>query len=285
MIPAGLPIWSAPAKLNLFLHITGRRDDGYHNLQTIFQLIDYADRIAFDVSNEGDIRRVTEIDGVPSEIDLMVQAAQSLRSYCGCQAGVDIYIEKRLPMGGGLGGGSSDAATTLLVLNQLWNCGLAAPELIKLGRKLGADVPVFIHGSSTWAEGIGDELTTMELSRKYFLVIKPPVEVATEGLFITPELTRDCHPIRIRDFPGMGVKNVFEPVVRKRYPQIDQAMGWLGQFAPPRLTGTGSCMFAEFSTEEEAMDVLAHLPDGYFGFTAQGVNQSPLLQELQAGFS
>ena len=285
MIPAGLPTWSAPAKLNLFLHVTGRRDDGYHNLQTIFQLIDYGDRIAFDVSNEGDICRVTEIDGVPSERDLMVQAAQSLRSYCDCHAGVDIHIEKHLPMGGGLGGGSSDAATTLRVLNRLWDCGLAVPELIKLGRKLGADVPVFIHGSSAWAEGIGDELTTMELPCKYFLVIKPPVEVATEGLFIAPELTRDCRPIRIRDFPGMGMKNVFEPLVRKRCPQIDQAMDWLGQFAPPRLTGTGSCMFAEFSTEEEAMEVLTHLPDGYFGFTAQGVNQSPLLKELQAGFS
>lgn len=285
MIPAGLTVWSAPAKLNLFLHITGRRKDGYHNLQTLFQLIDYGDRIAFDVSNEGVIRRVTDVDGVASDKDLMVQAAQSLRSRCGCQAGVDIHIEKRLPMGGGLGGGSSDAATTLLVLNQLWGCGLSVPELAMLGRQLGADVPVFIQGTSAWAEGIGDELTTMALSSNWYLVIKPPVEVATEGLFTTSELTRDCHPIRIRDFPGLDMKNVFEPLVREKYPQVDQAMRWLGRFALARLTGTGSCIFAEFSDKEEAAKVLACRPADYQGFTARGVNQSPVLAELQTGLS
>ncbi|RUM93593.1 MAG: 4-(cytidine 5'-diphospho)-2-C-methyl-D-erythritol kinase [Thiothrix sp.] len=283
MIPAGLPMWSAPAKLNLFLHITGRRDDGYHNLQTVFQLIDYGDHLAFDVSDNGVISRVTDVAGVASGNDLMVLAAHSLQSHCGCQAGVDIHIEKRLPMGGGLGGGSSDAATTLLVLNQLWGCGLSIPELVMLGQTLGADVPVFIHGTSAWAEGIGDKLTSIALPSRYFLVIKPPVEVATEGLFSEPGLTRDCSPIRIRDFPGLDMRNVFEPLVRERYPRVDQGLRWLGQFSPARLTGTGSCIFAEFSAEEDAEKVLARLPEGYHGFIARGVNQSPLLAELQAG--
>ncbi len=285
MIPAGLTAWTAPAKLNLFLHILGRRSDGYHNLQTLFQLIDYGDRIAFDVSHHNSIRRVTDIKGVASSKDLMVQAARALQLSCGSANGVDIYIEKRLPMGGGLGGGSSDAATTLLVLNQLWGCELPVSELVKLGRQLGADVPVFIQGTSAWAEGIGDELTAIALPQMYYLVIKPAVEVATKGLFAAQELTRDCSPIRIRDFPGLDMKNVFEPLVREKYPQVDQAMHWLEQFVPARLTGTGSCIFAEFSDKNEAAKVLTLMPDDYQGFIAQGVNQSPVLTELQTGLS
>ena len=281
MLPAGLPAWFAPAKLNLFLHITGRRDDGYHNLQTLFQLLDYGDRIAFDVNNDGAIRRVTDIDGVASDEDLMVRAAQSLRAHCGCRAGVNIHIEKRLPMGGGLGGGSSDAATTLLVLNRLWGCNLPVAELAILGRQLGADVPVFIHGVSAWAEGIGDILTAVELPSTWYLIIKPPVEVATAGLFGAPELTRDCSAIRIRDFPTLG-RNVFEPLVRERQPPVDQAMRWLDQFAPARLTGTGSCIFAEFPGEEDAVNVFSRLPGDSRGFVARGVKQSPLLSELKA---
>jgi len=285
MMPVGLPVWSAPAKLNLFLHIIGRRKDGYHNLQTLFQLIDYGDRIAFDVNNHGEIRRITDVDGVAPDKDLMVLAAQSLRSYCGCQAGVNIHIEKRLPMGGGLGGGSSDAATTLRVLNQLWGCGLSVQELVMLGRQLGADVPVFIQGVSAWAEGIGDELTKMVLPLGFYLVIKPAVEVTTKDLFSALELTRDCRPIKIRDFPGLDMRNVFEPLVRERYPQVDQAMHWLEQFALARLTGTGSCIYAKFLVEEEAMKALSRIPEDCSGFIARGVNQSPLLTELQAGLS
>lgn len=280
MIPAGLPVWSAPAKLNLFLHITGRRDDGYHNLQTIFQLLDYGDLIAFDINNDGVIRRISDMDGVASDNDLMVRAARALRMHCGCRSGVNIHIEKRLPMGGGLGGGSSDAATTLQVLNRLWGCGLSPAELSFLGRQLGADVPVFIHGVSACAEGIGELLTPMELPCRWFLIIKPPVEVATADLFSAPELTRDCSAIRIRDFPASGGRNVFEPLVRERYPQVDQAMCWLDRHAPARLTGTGSCIFAEFPGEESAVSVLNRLPGEYHGFVAQGVNRSPLLNEL-----
>jgi 4-diphosphocytidyl-2-C-methyl-D-erythritol kinase len=283
MIPAHLSTWSAPAKLNLFLHITGRRSNGYHELQTFFQLIDYGDQIAFEVTNNGVIRRVNPIEGIASDDDLMVLAARSLQAHCDCESGVNIHIEKRLPMGGGLGGGSSDAATTLRVLNQLWNCGLSISELSILGRQLGADVPIFIGGTTAWAEGIGDKLTTMILASKWYLIIKPPVEVATKELFSASELTRDCRAIRIRDFPGSDWGNVFEPLVRKRYPHVDQAMLWLDQFAPARLTGTGSCLFAEFSDKKQAAKVLSLKPDTYHGFIARGVNQSPLLNELKTG--
>jgi 4-diphosphocytidyl-2-C-methyl-D-erythritol kinase len=282
MIPAGLQAWSAPAKLNLFLHITGRRDDGYHNLQTLFQLLDYGDRIAFDVNNSGKIRRVTEVDRVTAEQDLIVLAAKLLQAHCGSQAGVNIYIDKRLPMGGGLGGGSSDAATTLRVLNKLWGCGLPVSTLVALGQQLGADVPIFVQGVSAWAEGIGDELTVVELPLTWYLVVKPPVEVATKGLFGAPELTRDCHAIRIRDFLALGGRNVFEPLVRERYPQVDKAICWLDRFASAKLTGTGSCIFAEFPAKEDAASALNRLPDRYQGFLAQGVNRSPLLSELDA---
>ena len=280
MIPSGLTRWPAPAKLNLFLYITGRRNDGYHNLQTVFQLLDYSDELAFYVRDDGEITRPVGPDAVSPEQDLTVQAARRLQQQASITHGVDIYIDKKLPMGGGLGGGSSDAATTLVALNQLWQCGLSTEELAEIGGSLGADVPVFIHGHSAWAEGIGEHLTILELPERWFLVLRPSVEVNTATVFTAPELTRDCKPITIADFLEAGAGNVFEPVVRTRYPQVAETLDWLSQYAPARLTGTGSCVFASFSNRQKAEQILALLPDALEGFIAQGVSRSPLLNRL-----
>ncbi|HID82542.1 MAG TPA: 4-(cytidine 5'-diphospho)-2-C-methyl-D-erythritol kinase [Chromatiales bacterium] len=280
MIPPGLPRWPAPAKLNLFLHITGRRKDGYHNLQTVFQLLDYSDELVFSLRDDGKITRPVGPDTVSPEQDLTVQAARCLQQQANISHGVDIYIEKKLPMGGGLGGGSSDAATTLVALNQLWQCGLNTEELAEMGGSVGADVPVFIHGHSAWAEGIGEQLTALELPERWFLVLRPPVEVNTAALFAAPELTRDCKPITIADFLETGAGNVFEPVVRTRYPEVAEALDWLGQTATARLTGTGSCVFASFPNRQKAEQMLVALPDAVEGFVARGVNRSPLLTRL-----
>ncbi len=279
--PEGLTRWIAPAKLNLFLHITGRRQDGYHNLQTLFQLLDYGDALGFEVADSGAITRRTEVAGVPPERDLTVRAATLLREASGVRLGVAIYVEKRLPMGGGLGGGSSDAATTLLVLNQLWGCGLSVDELAALAIKLGADVPVFVRGRTAWGEGIGERLTPVAMPACWYLVIKPPVEVPTAPLFAEQELTRNCPPITIPAFLAKGGANVFEPLVRRKYAEVDQAMRWLGAFGQPRLTGSGSCVFARFDVEERALDVIRHLPRQYQGFVARGVNESPLFAQLE----
>ena len=278
LLPASLETWAAPAKLNLFLHITGRRDDGYHELQTIFQLLDVGDVLAFDVTDVPDIERVTAVSGVAAEDDLVVKAARLLQKKTSCRRGVKIHIDKQLPMGGGLGGGSSDAATTLVALNRLWGCGLAVDELAVLGKSLGADVPVFVRGETAWAEGIGEKLTAIELAPQWFVVLRPAVEIATAALFASPELTRDCPRIKIRDFLASGGENVFEPLVRKQYPEVDKAMKWLDKFSPSRLTGTGSCIFAAVADKAEAARILAQLPAGLTGFAAQGVNRSPLLQ-------
>ncbi len=268
--------WPAPAKLNLFLHIVGRRDDGYHLLQTLFQFLDYGDELQFAVRNDGVIRRISEVDGVAEADDLVVRAARLLQSASGTGLGADIRLEKHLPMGGGLGGGSSDAATTLVVLNQLWQTGLSSDELAGLGLQLGADVPVFVRGHAAWAEGVGEQLTPVSLPEPWFLVIAPAVHVATGAIFCDPELTRDCRPITIRDFlSGSGV-NVFEPLVRRRYPEVDEAWRWLDQFAPARLTGSGGCVFASFDSEQQAREVLGRLPSGWWGFVARGCNHSPL---------
>lgn len=280
MIPSGLPRWPAPAKLNLFLHIISQRDDGYHNLQTVFQLLDYGDELAFNIRDDGKITRPVGPDAVSSEQDLTVQAARRLQQQASVSHGVDIYIEKKLPMGGGLGGGSSDAATTLVALNKLWRCGLTTEKLAEMGGCVGADVPVFIYGNSAWAEGTGEQLTAMELPERWFLVLRPSAEVNTATLFTAPELTRDCKPITIADFLETGAGNVFEPVVRARYPQVAETLDWLNQASTARLTGTGSCVFASFPNRQKAEQVLAALPDEVVGFIARGVNQSPLLNRL-----
>ena len=280
MIPADLPRWPAPAKLNLFLHITGRREDGYHDLQTVFQLLDFGDELAFAIREDGAIIRGSGPGNVPPEQDLTVRAASHLQVAAGISRGVDIYLEKRLPLGGGLGGGSSDAATTLVALNQLWQCGLTTTQLAGIGRQLGADVPVFVHGHSAWAEGVGERLTPLALPACWYVVLHPPVAVETAALFAAPELTRDCKPITIPDFLEAGAGNVFETVSRRRYPEIAEALDWLGQHAKARLTGTGSCVFASFPERQQAEQILSQAPDVFSGFVARGVNQSPLLARL-----
>jgi len=274
-------ILPAPAKLNLFLHITGRRNDGYHNLQTVFQLLDFSDQITLERNDSGRIRRLKGLESVPEESDLCMRAARLLKQHVKSPWGVDISIEKILPIGGGIGGGSSDAATVLLGLNKIWGCQLELSQLAALGLELGADVPVFIHGYSAWAEGVGEQITPINLPENWFLVIYPKISVSTAEIFNDQALTRDCEPIKIARFlkgnDFSQLSNVFDPVVRKQYPPIAAALDWLSQFSKARLTGTGSCLFAPFRCEEDANQVLEKLPNKWQGFVAKGVNQSPLL--------
>lgn len=272
--------WPAPAKLNLFLHITGRRSDGYHLLQSVFQFLDYGDEIIIKVRGDGEIQRLNLLPGVAPEQDLVVRAARLLQEHSGCTLGADIRVEKRLPMGGGLGGGSSDAATVLVALNRLWGLNLATGELATLGLQLGADVPVFIHGHAAWAEGVGERLQPVELPEPWYLVLIPPVEVSTAEIFSDPQLTRDCRAIKIRDFLAGDGENVCQPVVSRHYPEVAQALAWLGQFAAAKMTGTGSCVFAAFDTERQAREVFNQLPEGWRGFVAKGNNRSALYRRL-----
>jgi len=285
--------WPAPAKLNLFLHITARRDDGYHELQTLFQFLDFGDQLTFDIRLDGKIRRLSDIPGVPAEQDLMVKAAQLLQEKTACRLGVDIRIEKKIPMGGGLGGGSSDAATTLVVLNHLWQLGQSQEQLMALGVSLGADVPIFIYGHTAWAEGVGDKLTSVDVPEAWYVVICPQVSIATAELFSVPELTRDAQPLRIRDyFAGATqgrVKNVFEDVVKKRYPQVGLALNWLSNQSdernPAMLTGTGSCLFARFDQEARAREIVRQVEQNdkntWLAFCAKGCRESSLLTQLK----
>ncbi|WP_455367067.1 4-(cytidine 5'-diphospho)-2-C-methyl-D-erythritol kinase [Kaarinaea lacus] len=283
-------LWPAPAKLNLFLHITGRRDDGYHELQTLFQFLSFGDYLKFSLRNDGQVSRVTTIPGVDSQQDITVRAAKLLQQHTGCVLGVDISIEKHIPMGGGVGGGSSDAATTLAALNQLWNLTLPQTELMALGRSLGADVPIFIHGQSAWAEGIGEKLQTVDLPEYWFVVIYPGVAVSTAELFADPELTRDARPIKIRDYFEGGTSNAFEPIVRRRYPAVDAALKCLSQQEikttyPAMMTGTGSCVFAAYADELSARRIAQMAAqqsmDGWQVICAKACNESPLRQKLK----
>ncbi|MEP6881137.1 MAG: 4-(cytidine 5'-diphospho)-2-C-methyl-D-erythritol kinase, partial [Dokdonella sp.] len=236
--------WPAPAKLNLFLHITGRRADGYHLLQTVFQLLDWGDTIHCCVREDGEIQRAGTHSGVAESEDLVVRAARLLKSATGSTAGIEIRVEKRIPAGGGMGGGSSDAATTLVALNQLWGCGLPLTELADLGLQLGADVPLFIHGRSAFAEGVGERLVPIELAEQTYVVCDPGVSIATAELFRAHELTRDSAPLTIAGFvSGSKTQNAFEPVVRARYPAIGKALDWLSKSGNARLTGTGGVVF------------------------------------------
>lgn len=280
----------APAKLNLFLHITGQREDGYHLLQTIFQFLDYSDEITLNLRTDDKIQRIKGLEDIPQESDLCVRAANLLQSQTNSSLGVDISINKILPIGGGIGGGSSDAATVLLGLNKLWQCGLSTQDLAAIGLSLGADVPVFINGFAAWAEGVGEQLTPINLPEKWFLVVHPKVFVSTSEIFADQGLTRDCEPIKIARFlrdSGIEekldtVSNVFEPVVRNRYQEIADAIDWLSNFSSARLTGTGSCLFASFTSQSSAKQVLSQLPKDrqWQGFVAKGVNTSPLLLAL-----
>ncbi|BAP56606.1 4-diphosphocytidyl-2C-methyl-D-erythritol kinase [Thioploca ingrica] len=268
----------APAKLNLFLHITSRREDGYHCLQTVFQFLDYHDVLYFDVRRDGQLRYPVFAQPWPIEQDLIFRAAQLLQQYSGTSLGADIYVDKKIPVGGGLGGGSSNAATTLLALNQLWQLHLSKEILTQIGLSLGADVPIFLYGHTAWAEGIGEKLTALELDEPWYLVIYPGCSVSTREIFTDPALTRDTLPIKISTFLAGQTTNVCEPIVRSRYPAVDQAMKWLDQYRPSRLTGTGSCLFARFEQPAEAQAVLANLPEIGYGFVAQGRNVSPALK-------
>lgn len=272
--------WPAPAKLNLFLHITGRRPDGYHELQTVFQFLDYGDRLSFTPRDDGRVTRIGEVAGVAEADDLVVRAARLLQAHTGCKLGADITLEKRIPIGGGLGGGSSDAATVLVALNRLWRLDLAVDELASLGLQLGADVPVFVRGHAAWAEGVGESLQSVQLPEPWFLVVSPGCHVATAEIFRAPELTRDCKPIKLCDFIAGAGGNVCEPVVRARYPEVDQALSWLAKYGPARMTGTGACVFVPFDNEPAAKAVLLMLPDKWQGFVAQGLNLSPLMRRL-----
>jgi 4-diphosphocytidyl-2-C-methyl-D-erythritol kinase len=273
----------APAKLNLFLHVTGRRADGYHLLQTLFRFIDLSDTLHFTLRQDGEVRRLNALEGVPAEQDLCVRAARLLQRECACPLGVDIALDKRIPMGGGLGGGSSDAATTLLALNKLWQLGLSRERLMQLGLTLGADVPVFVFGENAFAEGVGEQLQAFQLPEAWYVVLFPPVHVPTAQIFSHPELTRDSISITIRALPiGQSLSTVkwlgndLQSVVCKLYPEVAQHIDILGKFAPAMMTGSGACVFAEFASEAEAQKVLLALPKKIQGVVAQGLAQHPL---------
>jgi 4-diphosphocytidyl-2-C-methyl-D-erythritol kinase len=269
-------IWPAPAKLNLFLHVLGRRADGYHLLQTIFQFLDYSDELRFEVTTDGAIARAAPLPGVAEDDDLSIRAARALRAHTGSRRGAVIHLAKRIPAGGGLGGGSSDAATTLLALNRLWDLELPRPELAALGLKLGADVPVFVHGRAAWAEGVGEVLTPVELDEPWYLVLIPPVQVSTAAVFSDPQLTRHTPPITIRAFRAGQAGNDLESVVRRRYPEVDRALTWLSDFGQPRMTGSGGCVYLTVADREAGERILKAAPDGYTGFVARGMNRHPL---------
>ncbi|HVO47381.1 MAG TPA: 4-(cytidine 5'-diphospho)-2-C-methyl-D-erythritol kinase [Steroidobacteraceae bacterium] len=278
----GVSRWPAPAKLNLFLHVTGRRPDGYHELQTLFQLIDLCDTLEIEVRADGRIERPEGPADVPPESDLTVRAAIALQAAAGSELGASLRVRKRIPMGGGLGGGSSDAATVLLALNELWGCGLHIDQLARLGLPLGADVPVFVRGSSAWGEGVGENLTPVELPERWYVVIHPGVAVGTRDVFQSPELTRNSSVITMRDFLQSGGWNDCEPVVRARWPEVAEALDWLSQFAPARLTGTGSCIFAPCASAIDAERIVARVPDRWTGLVARGLNRSPVHERLRA---
>ena len=279
--PAGWTRWPAPAKLNLFLRITGRRADGYHELQTVFRLLDWGDELRLRVRADGEIHRLTEVPGVPAQEDLVVRAARLLQEQSGSALGAEIEIGKRIPMGGGLGGGSSDAATVLVALNHLWRCGLDEDALAELGRRLGADVPVFVRGRSAWAEGVGERLSPLALPRRHYVVLDPHAHVPTAALFQAPELTRNAPPATISSFvSGETTENAFTPVVRARHPGVAAALDWLGRHGAARLSGSGGCMFLETATREQAEAVTAQCPKEFGVHVASGVNRSPLLAAL-----
>ncbi len=268
--------WPAPAKLNLMLRVIGRRDDGYHLLQTVFQFLELGDWLRLRARDDGRILRLRPLPGVESKDDLALRAAHLLQQAAGCSLGVEIELDKRLPMGGGLGGGSSDAASVLLVLNQLWGLRLGLDDLATLGLQLGADVPVFVRGEAAWGEGVGERLTPVQLPEPWYLVVMPACQVATGAVFSAPELTRNSTPITIRAFLQGSQANDCLPVVRRNYPEVAAALDWLDRFAPARLTGTGACVFAAFATEDEARAPLALLPAPWRGWVARGRNVSPL---------
>ena len=266
----------APAKLNLFLHVVGRRADGYHLLQSVFRFIGRCDAVHLTLRDDGRVVREGDLPGVPEDADLTVRAARLLQTHAPAGAGVDIRLEKVLPMGGGLGGGSSDAATVLLALNRLWQVNLPREALQALALQLGADVPVFVFGQAAFAEGVGEILRPVDVPPAWYVVLTPPVVVPTAAIFAEPELTRNTPALKIAPFSAGAGRNDLQPVVVKRYPEVARHLEWLGQFGEARMTGSGACVFASFETEAAAHDVLRQLPPTMQGFVAQGLDRHPL---------
>ena len=273
--------WPSPAKLNLFLYITGRRDNGYHELQTLFQFVDFGDELTVTANRDTSSITITpEIPGVATEDNLIWKAATALQQYTSTTFGADIQLKKVLPMGGGIGGGSSNAATVLIALNHLWQLNLSDDQLAEIGLKLGADVPVFVRGHAAFAEGVGEQLQSANPDEKWYLVVKPQVSIATADIFTHSELTRNTPKRALSTLLEQEYVNDCEKIVRMLYPEVDKQLSWLLQYAPSRLTGTGSCVFAEFSSKKEAESVLEQLPDTVSAFVARGRNISPLKETL-----
>lgn len=271
--------WLAPAKINLFLHVTGRRADGYHTLQTVYQFVNLCDVLQYAVREDNEITLETEFDEVAPADNLVVRAARALQTHAGARGGADIKLTKVIPTGGGLGGGSSDAATTLVALNEFWRLGLSIKELAEIGVRVSADVPVFVYGQASWAEGIGERLTPVAPLEPWYLIVNPMVQVSTAAIFNVPELTRNLSPITIRDFMDGRSTNVFEAIVGKKYPAVRKALEWLAvnhRASRPKMSGTGSCVFTQCDSEEEAQALCDKLPDSMTGYVVKGRNASPL---------
>ena len=272
---------TSPAKLNLMLHITGRRADGYHLLQTVFQFIDLYDELNFEVTDDPQIQRLNSHTPVRQSEDIIMRAAKLLQHRFQVSRGVSIAVDKRIPLGGGLGGGSSNAASCMHALNTLWDLDLSIDQLAGIGLELGADVPVFVRGFAAWAEGVGEHISPVSLPQKHYLVLNPNIQVSTAEIFNAEELTRVCDPITIRAFlEGTGI-NVCEAVARSRYPRIDDAINWLNQFAEARMTGTGACLFAPFDSQQAAEEVKSQMPQQWQGYVVRGMNTNPVLQQCR----
>ncbi|EJL6290199.1 4-(cytidine 5'-diphospho)-2-C-methyl-D-erythritol kinase [Vibrio cholerae] len=276
----GTTVWPSPAKLNLFLYITGRRANGYHDLQTLFQFLDHGDELTITANNSGNITLSPALADVALEDNLIYKAAMALKNAAQSPLGADIQLHKVLPMGGGIGGGSSNAATTLVALNYLWQTGLSDDQLAEIGLALGADVPVFTRGFAAFAEGVGEELFAVEPEEKWYLVVRPAVSIATKDIFTHPQLMRNTPKRDLASLLTTPYENDCEKIVRSLYPEVDKQLSWLLQYAPSRLTGTGSCVFAEFSSRKDAQAVFAQLSDNVLAFVAQGRNVSPLRKTL-----
>ena len=273
--------WPSPAKLNLFLHILGRYENGYHQLQTLFQLLDSGDALAFDITASTEISLSPSIPGVNDEDNLIIKAAKLLQQICHVQKGAAIQLQKTLPMGGGIGGGSSNAATTLVALNALWECGLSAAQLAEVGLQLGADVPIFIHGQTGFADGVGEQITPVDLADNWYLVVNPGIHVGTADIFREAALPRNTPAMAWSNYTFEATRNDCQAIVCEKHPEVAKLLQWLVHYAPSRMTGTGACVFAIFSDENSARHVLGKLPAEWSGFVAKGVNTSPLQQKLK----
>ena len=278
MISITLP---SPAKLNLFLHILDRREDGYHNLQTLFQILDYGDQLSFSFNKQPEINLISAIEDVAPQDNLVFKAARALQQATNCRWGCEIKLDKKIPMGAGLGGGSSNAATALVGLNSLWQCELSLDQLAEIGCELGADVPVFVKGFSAFAEGIGDKLTPITLDEFWYLVVTPKIKVSTEQIFCHSELTRNAQAIKIRALSEELYRNDCQSVVETLYPQVKQVLDWLQRYGNPLMTGTGASVYCRFDSEQEAKQAQQTVPTSWNSFVARGVNQSPLHQQLE----